>query len=69
MTSSQSSSALWRKSSYSNGQANCVEVATVQGDRAGVAIRDSKAADGPCLIFTAGAWRRLTSDVEASVRP
>jgi Domain of unknown function (DUF397) len=35
MTSSESSSALWRKSSHSNGQANCVEVATVQGDRAG----------------------------------
>jgi hypothetical protein len=37
---------LWRKSSYSNGQANCVETAAVgQGGRF-VAVRDSKAPVG-----------------------
>ena len=29
MSSTELSGALWRKSSYSNGQANCVEVAAV----------------------------------------
>ena len=31
MSSTDLSGALWRKSSYSNGQANCVEVATSAG--------------------------------------
>jgi hypothetical protein len=44
----------WRKSSYSNGaQANCVEVALGR-DR--VAIRDSKNASGPMLIFPVAGW-------------
>jgi len=54
---------LWRKSSYSNGQANCIEVATVRGEQTWVAIRDSKAADGQCLILAARAWRQLANDV------
>ena len=33
MSSTELSGALWRKSSYSNGQANCVEVAAVTGGR------------------------------------
>ncbi|MEO3749962.1 DUF397 domain-containing protein [Streptomyces sp. B6B3] len=33
--------ATWRTSSYTAGNGNCVEVATLS-DRAGVAIRDSK---------------------------
>jgi Domain of unknown function (DUF397) len=44
--------AQWRKSSYSDGQANCVEV-TAAGL---VAVRDSKAPDGPSLAFTPSAW-------------
>ena len=31
MSSIDLSGALWRKSSYSNGQANCVEVAAMSG--------------------------------------
>jgi hypothetical protein len=65
MSSTELSGALWRTSSYSNGQANCVEVAAMGDERAPVAIRDSKAPDSPALIFTAAAWRQFTD----SVRP
>ncbi|MFI6162588.1 DUF397 domain-containing protein [Micromonospora haikouensis] len=46
-------SAIWRKSTKSNGQNACVEVATV--DRA-VAVRDSKDPAGPVLIFNHHDW-------------
>ena len=56
--------ARWRKSSCSDGQANCVEVAI--GNRSGlVAVRDSKSPEGPGLTFTPGAWRRFTERVTA----
>jgi hypothetical protein len=45
--------AVWRKSSHSNVQANCVEVAV--GPRV-VAVRDSKNAAGPVLAFPAAGW-------------
>lgn len=40
----------WRKSSYSNHQSACVELARI--DRESVAFRDSKDQGGPILIFT-----------------
>jgi hypothetical protein len=43
----------WRKSSYSNGNVECVEVAVGPGR---VAIRDSKNAGGPILIFPVAGW-------------
>ena len=66
MSRTELSGALWRKSSYSNGQANCVEVTTVTGGRTFVAIRDSKAPDAPRLIFTARPWRQFTGRVRAT---
>ncbi len=66
MSSIELSGALWRKSSYSNGQANCVEVTAVTGGRRFVAVRDSKAPDGPGLIFAARSWRQFTDGVEAT---
>lgn len=63
MSSTDFSGALWRKSSYSNGQANCVEVAA-RGGRTLVAVRDSKAPDSSSLIFTTGAWRQFTDSVK-----
>ena len=52
---------LWRKSRYSNGQANCVEVAA----KGLVAVRDSKSPDGTRLIFAPDAWRQFTEHLRA----
>jgi hypothetical protein len=50
------STAVWRKSSYSNSEGgNCVEVADIHPAPL-VPIRDSKRPDAPALIVTASAW-------------
>lgn len=53
----------WRKSSYSGGQGECVEVATLPGG--GHAVRDSKDSDGPRLVFPPTGWQAFTSQVKA----
>ncbi|MHA5054091.1 DUF397 domain-containing protein [Streptomyces sp. SD15] len=46
--------AVWRASSYSGGQGNCVEIAD---DFPGaVPVRDSKRPTGPVLAFSHHAW-------------
>jgi hypothetical protein len=60
------SDALWRKSSYSNGQANCVETAAIWQDSRLVAVRDSKAPAGPVLTFLPSAWQQFTASVKAA---
>lgn len=49
------STAVWRKSSYSNGSGGeCVEV---RDDLPGVVpVRDSKVPHGPALVIAAPAW-------------
>ena len=50
----------WRKSSYSGGDNNCVEIATTG---ANVAVRDSKNPGGGVLSFSPGAWQAFTAGV------
>jgi hypothetical protein len=53
----------WRKASYSsNGGGNCVEVASQPGT---VAVRDSKAPDGPRLSVPAADWQAFTRAVRS----
>ncbi|MGW2420847.1 DUF397 domain-containing protein [Streptomyces sp. NPDC001709] len=48
----------WLRSSYSTGANNCVETARPSsGPGAGaLAVRDSKAPDGPALLFSTESW-------------
>lgn len=69
MSSTDLSDALWQKSSYSNGQANCVEAATVEQGGRLVAVRDSKAQDGSKLIFGVPAWRQFITEVKFGREP
>ena len=57
------SRATWRKSSYSNGGGNCVEVADLaDGTRA---LRDSKNPDDGVLIFDSQAWASFVAGIKA----
>ncbi|MGW4773602.1 DUF397 domain-containing protein [Nocardia sp. NPDC004278] len=55
------SEARWFKSSYSESNGQCVEVAFLSGGRVGV--RDSKNPTGPALVFTPGEWAAFTAGV------
>lgn len=60
MSENELAGARWFKSSKSNGQANCVEVASLGNGR--VAARDSKAGEtGHVLRFESGAWRSFVA--------
>jgi Domain of unknown function (DUF397) len=61
---------MWRKSSYSDGNTDCVEVGWVKSSYSGgntdcvevalgperVGVRDSKNPDGPTLVFPVTRW-------------
>jgi Domain of unknown function (DUF397) len=54
--------ASWRKSSYSGGSGNCVEIAdNLPG---AVGVRDSKDSSGPALVVTPRAWRAFVAGVK-----
>ncbi len=65
MAGSDFGDAVWRKSSYSGGNGNCVEVATGP-DRVGV--RDSKDPTGPVLSFNATSWAAFLVSVRRTTR-
>ncbi|MFB7182748.1 DUF397 domain-containing protein [Streptomyces sp. NPDC056257] len=52
----------WIKSSYSQGQGECVEVAIKPGE---VLARDSKNPNGPTLGFTPAGWDGFLRGLEA----
>ncbi|WUW22567.1 DUF397 domain-containing protein [Streptomyces sp. NBC_01463] len=57
--------ATWRKSTYSDGSGgNCLEV--LDGVPAIVPVRDSKATDGPALVFRAAAWSTFVAGLKRS---
>lgn len=51
---------VWRTSSYSSGNGQCVEVADAQG---AVPVRDSKAVGGPVLLFGVDTWAVFVAGV------
>jgi hypothetical protein len=53
--------AIWRKSSFSGTQGNCVEVST--GSAGVVAVRDSKHSLGSVLVVGAEEWRALVANI------
>ncbi|MFC6082825.1 DUF397 domain-containing protein [Sphaerisporangium aureirubrum] len=54
--------APWRKSSYSGGGNNCVEVArNLPGV---IGVRDSKNPTGPVLLFAPGEWSAFVNGVK-----
>ncbi|MDH6218185.1 DUF397 domain-containing protein [Streptomyces pseudovenezuelae] len=57
----------WLRSSYSTGANNCVETALPRsGPFAGMlAVRDSKDATGPVLLFSPESWAGFTAAFEA----
>lgn len=52
---------VWRKSSYSGTQSNCVEVADLDHV---IAVRDSKDPAGPTLTFSSRAWASFVTTMK-----
>jgi Domain of unknown function (DUF397) len=52
----------WRKSSYSNSGANCVEVARTRSGN--VAVRDSRNAGGGALSFRPDEWQAFIAKAQ-----
>ena len=53
---------VWRTSSRSAGEWNCLEVAGVSG---AVAVRDSKDRDGPVLLIGRAGWAAFLAGIRS----
>ncbi|MEU9349518.1 DUF397 domain-containing protein [Streptomyces griseoloalbus] len=53
--------AIWRKSSYSGGQGDCLELA--QNVPALAPVRDSKDPGGPVIAFGRAAWKVFVTEL------
>ena len=60
----EASSAVWRTSSHSTQDGNCVEVGAVLPGR--IAVRDSKNRQGPRLVLAPGQWQQFTGRLKAA---
>ncbi|MGK5549488.1 DUF397 domain-containing protein [Streptomyces sp. URMC 127] len=56
---------IWMKSSYSDAQHTCVEVATLPGPPARIGIRDSKNTALPPLQVQPSTWTSFLSEVRS----
>lgn len=61
------SNAIWRASSYSNGQGGaCVEIADNLPAPHPLPVRDSKNPTGPALFVSAQGWKTFISAVKTN---
>ncbi|MGK4582699.1 DUF397 domain-containing protein [Kitasatospora sp. HPMI-4] len=67
LSSAPAAGLMWRKSSFSGAQSNCVEVA--DGVPGVVPVRDSKDPHGPALVFPADAWSAFVAGVKEGEFP
>nr|WP_078660234.1 DUF397 domain-containing protein [Streptomyces roseoverticillatus] len=58
--------AIWAKSSYSEGEGECVEWAPVLASSGLVPVRDSKNPDGPVIAVSAAAWSTFITTLAVS---
>lgn len=64
MSSSDTTSATWRKSTYSTAQGSCVEAGTVPGH---VLVRDTtQRGNGPVVGISPSAWHRFIARIRAN---
>ncbi|MGW3560198.1 DUF397 domain-containing protein [Streptomyces sp. NPDC000963] len=55
----------WRKSTYSGNEGgSCVEI--LDNYLSGVPVRDSKAADGPAIVFAAAGWTSFIAALQGN---
>ncbi|MFE3829907.1 DUF397 domain-containing protein [Streptomyces sp. NPDC059092] len=59
----EATESVWRRSSYSSGNGQCVEVR--DNAPGAVPVRDSKNPGGPRLAFGSGAWTSFVAALRA----